>query len=323
MTPSCRYSCGESGIALVLVALLIVAAGGFLTYGLGVFKTKEAPDLELATREKMARLVDQLASFAQINGRVPCPSSPDSSDARFGREDRDRPGEECDTDYGIFPFLSLGLQERDARDAWGRFLTYAPSPVFVNLDGIDDENRRVHNLCRVLETWVDDTQFRTPGGALARVDRNLNPRKAKFCCPGNGGGKYENPNTDLRVLRSRGGNEVAEAPAARNNVDSGNMDVRISQSAVPATSPEGIAFVLVSHGENGAGAYIGNNTTNRFPGVIANSDEADNQDENRDFVMRSRTLVNGNAYFDDIVEFRTNFTLMSELNVGSCLSPFR
>lgn len=317
----------ESGIALVFVALLVVVAGGFLTYGLGVFKAKEAPDLESLTREKMGRLVDHLASFAQINGRLPCPANPDrgAAAANFGRENRNGPGADCNggRSDGIFPFTALGLQERDARDAWGRFFTYAPSPVFTNLDGIDDDNSRVHNMCRILETWVDDTQFRAPGGALAKIDRNLNPRKAKFCCPGNGGGVYRNPNTDIRILRARGGAQVPEPVVNRNNTDSGNMDVRISQASVPATSPEGIAFALVSHGENGAGAYIADNTANRLPGVVANSDEDENQDGNRDFVSRPRTLVDGNGYFDDIVEFRTNFTLIAELNVGTCLAPFR
>lgn len=314
----------ESGFALILVAFLIVAAGAFMVYGLGVFRTKDAPDLEAATREKMGRLVDQLASFAQINGRLPCPADPaeDRTTAAFGREDRAGPGQACNGSDGIFPFLSLGLQENDARDAWGRFFTYAPSPVFVNLDGIADQNSRVHNLCRILETWVDDTQFRDPGGTLSKTDRNLNPRKAKFCCPGNGAG-YANPNTDVRILVSRGGAAVPDPAVNRNMTDSGNMDVRISQSSVPTSSPEGIAFALVSHGENGAGAYVVDETANRFPGVIANSDEDENQDGDRDFVSHPRFLVNGNAYFDDIVVFRTNFTLMAELNVGTCLAPFR
>lgn len=314
----------ESGFALILVAFLIVAAGAFMVYGLGVFQIKEASDQEAATREKMARLVDQLASFTQINGRVPCPADPagDRTTAAFGREDRGGPGQACNRGDGIFPFLSLGLQEDDARDAWSRFYTYAPSPVFTRLDGVNDQNSRVHNLCRILETWVDDTQFREPGGTLSKTDRNLNPRKAKFCCPGNGAG-YSNPNTDIRILVSRGGAAVPDPPVNRNMTDSGNMDVRISQASVPASSPEGIAFALVSHGENGAGAYIVDGTANRLAGVIANSDEDENQDGDNDFVSHPRFLVDGNAYFDDIIAFRTNFTLMSEVNVGTCLEPFR
>lgn len=296
-----------------------------MVYGLGVFRTKDAPDLEAATREKMSRLVDQLASFSQINGRLPCPADPaaGATTAAFGREDRAGPGQACNGGDGIFPYLSLGLQEDDARDAWGRFFTYAPSPVFVDLDGIPDSGgTRVHDLCRILETWVDNTQFREPGGTLSNTDRNLNSRKAKFCCPANGAG-YANPNSDIRILESRGGAPVPDPAVNRNVTDSGNLDVSISQASVPLSSPEGIAFALVSHGENGAGAYLVDGTANRHPGVIANSDEDENQDGDRDFVSHPRFLVDGNAYFDDIIEFRTNFTLMAELNVGTCLAAFR
>lgn len=316
----------ESGVALILVAFLLLAAGAFLTLGLGIFQTKDTPDLESETRERAERLVDHLASFAQINGRIPCPADPaeDRTTAAFGREDRGGPGQDCDTDYGLFPFMSLGLQERDARDAWGRFFTYAPSPVFVNLDGIQDEGpTRVHDLCRILDVWVDSTQFRQVGGGnLPEVNRNLNPRKAKFCCPANGGG-YRNPNTDIQILRATGGAAVPEANLVRNIVDSGNMDIAINVSAAPNTSPEGVAFALVSHGENGLGAYAVDGTNNRIPGAAAGSDEAENQDEDRNFVLRPRVFVNGAGYYDDIVLFRSNFTLISELNVGTCLGPFR
>lgn len=310
---------GEEGVLLVLVALAIVAVGVFAALGLGFFKIRDRVDFEDLTRSRQESVIDQLSSFAQIYGRIPCPANPGlaATNAAFGREDRAGPGTVCNRTEGIVPFRSLGMQAGDAVDGWGRLMTYGVSRVFTVLDAVPDIGIPIHNFCRRVRVWV----FDTPRGVLPdgvtltpASDRNFNPRKAKFCCPSLtwiGGAA-----NDVRVLRSSGGVSVSGAPPVRSGGE-GNISVREDNDANMTGTSEAIAFALVSHGADGFGAYVPG--AGRLPGAVG--DEAENADADRDFVSRARVDAGGGAVFDDIVAWRTNYSLMAQLNSSGCMTP--
>lgn len=310
---------GEEGVLLVLVALAVVVIGVFVALGLGIFRTRERTDFESLTRARQEALVDHLASFAQSYGRIPCPADPGlaRTDVGFGVEDRAGPGAVCDRIEGLPPFRALGLQERDVIDGWGRFMTYGASPVFAALDGRSDAGINIHNFCRRVRIWVFDAPRGVlPDGAslTPASDRNFNPRKAKFCCPAlgwNGG-----PGGDVRILRSAGGIPVVGAPPVRSGGE-GDISIREDDDSNMTGTSEAVAFALVSHGANGSGAWVPG--AGRIPGT--GGDEDENADGDRDFVSRARVDAGGAGGFDDMVAWRTNYSLFAELNSSGCMTP--
>lgn len=316
---SAEEKTGEEGIVLVLVAVAVVVIGVFAVLGLGMFKTRDRADFERETRARQERVVDQLSSFAQIYGRIPCPANPGlaATDAAFGQEDRGGPGALCNRTEGLVPFRALGIQASDALDGWGQFMTYGVSPVFTALDAKADTGINIHNFCRRVRIWV----FDTPRGVLPdgttltpATDRNFNPRKAKFCCPAlawDGG-----PGQDVRILRSSGGIPVVGVPPVRSGGE-GDIALREDDDTNMTGTSEAVAFALVSHGANESGAYVP--AVGRLPGAVG--DEAENADGDRDFVSRARVDAGGAAVFDDIVAWRTNYSLFAQLNSSGCMTP--
>ena len=319
----------ESGAALILVAVAMIFLGIFMTLGLGVFETKEQPDFVRITHENGELLIDQLASFTQEYGRLPCPASnAGAGSSAFGLENRNNGTGNCNSLTGIVPFRALGLQEADVLDGWGHYFTYAASPVFTNLDHINDNGpgTTVYDMCRRANLWVSDGH-RTllpadgnggqGGGDNSGVMRNLNPRKAKFCCPDDAA-PFAVPGTDLQVTGS------PDFPLNRNvGADRGNIDTADGIAGVAAnSSSEAFAVVLVSHGEDGSGAFTGNGGTLPLP-AVASANETENADGDNTFADGARILTSGPNYFDDILFYRTNWSLFAELNSATCTRPFR
>jgi hypothetical protein len=64
------------------------------------------------------------------NGRLPCPATPTltSADTKIGEQDRNDKGSPCNREYGVVPWVDLGISETDP---WGQRLTYFASSKFT------------------------------------------------------------------------------------------------------------------------------------------------------------------------------------------------
>jgi hypothetical protein len=91
------------------------------------------------------------------------------------------------TAEGLVPFRTLNLSEHDARDGWGRFMTYRISPVLANTGS----GNSVFVRCRRFPWYEGDPP--PPARAF-----NVFPQKARFCCPPDDGGFPHA--TDLQVF---------------------------------------------------------------------------------------------------------------------------
>ncbi|MBI2234878.1 MAG: hypothetical protein HYU57_07865 [Micavibrio aeruginosavorus] len=321
----------QRGVALILVAMIVIFLGVFASLGLGFLQIKETPDYERDTTVAQQRVVNQLSSFVQLNDRLPCPADPSvaRTSANFGREDHTPPGGACNRQEGIVPFRALGIQERDALDGWGRFMTYRVSPVFADnhVSLIPDSGIDVYRDCLARGIWITErshSRTRIGGGAkITNVNINHNPRKAKFCCPNNGNFGFAATGTDIR-MHTAGSASLIQARAGFDDRTSGVNDfgdIDAFQTPPVGSNATAWAFVLVSHGQNGLGTLLANETTDRVPGVAG--DELENADEDRDFIERARNKVPGAGYYDDLVVSMTQNGLYGHLNNGSCIRPFR
>lgn len=310
LRPDIRDSKGltilELAVAMIIMGVVIAGILSIINPMIESGKIKE-------TEKKMERIVDIMAVYAQRNNRLPCPADPDRAATAqpFGAEtgsgsDGDGLGS-CDGAgdliEGIVPYKTLGLSRQDIVDGWGSDLTYRVNPTYAR-DPSAAGNNTVHARCRVNMIWIDPD-----------TGQNFNPAKARFCCANSAQSAndivIEDEDNELLwpFTRDTGNDADPDTPVASDTI----FDPGSENTTMPA-------FILISHGRNGYGAYLDNGFRME---ALGNSgiDEDENQDGDDNFVMAPRNMSGGNDYFDDIAIWRTQDQLYSETGEGSCVFP--
>jgi hypothetical protein len=201
-------------------------------------------------------------------------------------------------------------------------MTYRISPVLANTGS----GNQIFMRCRRFP-WFEGN---IPGSGNQIL--NVYPGKARFCCPPEDGDFP--PSTDLRVFASvsdilkdttidKIGRKVDLSFYDDIN-QAVNIGAQGAQAPIPpeAGNEEVFAVAIISHGQNGIGAYVANGTNARMSGIFG-ADEQANIDGDRDIVSHPVNATSGPNYFDDIVIWRTQLGLMGELNNASCYMPWR
>lgn len=291
----------EKGFSLIIVAIAVLLMGICIQYGVGFFKTETDTERERLTEIKINRLTAMLSAYVQQHERLPCPASPaggNPANLNFGLEDISAPNATSCTGgrtEGIVPYRTLNIDVTDVKDAWGNYITYAVSPVFVDIQA---DSNSVYYRCRTA-FWQNVT-----------TNTNYDRFKARFCCPSN---NTYGVGTDLLIT-----GEPA-LPRATGNMSS--PDTLATSTPPGNTSVDTWAMVLVSHGRNGHGAFLGNGTNNKLTFTGISAAEAENADGDRTFQTTQRRLVKGSNYFDDIIVFMTQSQLYARLSGGTCTIP--
>jgi len=118
---------------------------------------------------------------------------------------------------------------------------------------------------------------------------------------------------DLVVQNETGGSYMTP----RGNTGYGPADTGILGAVDPLTA-QAPAYTLVSHGANGAGAFIVG-TAMQLSTAGAGAQEQENADNDRVYIAQRRVTAPGsNAHFDDIVKWDTQMSLYNVLPNGSC-----
>ncbi len=372
----------EMAVALVVGA--IFAAGALWLYD----RSEQQRKVNL-TEHNMRLVVKALATYVDSAGRLPCPADPSVPGALFGWEwgvraasvNSGRPVPDADNNpatkttcqnwgnagaaaanaaparnIGIVPFLALGLAPEDVRDSWGRYFTYAVSPVFAQNN--DDTNP---NAARGTAAADDQGQvhMRCLDSAWIVNNDNISATKAKFCClKGGNAAPFDNSvaaSADI-VIRNTNAVQVWPFPGSAEFYDRGRgvalnrydavdpagatVTPYVYTANVSAGNSPGVsvanpnfvtapAFVLISHGENGDGAYLadGNTRAKFVSGMTVGSAESENgagtnaNAYDNVFVIGQRADAANNTHFDDIVLWRTQDSLMAETGASSCAYP--
>lgn len=307
-----------SGFTLVEMAVVLLITALMLGAGLAMLAPWLAKAKINSTQSKLEHIADALSFYAQQHGRLPCPADPTVAiGANFGVQRTNGAPEECGDGsgtpgqyVGMVPFRDLGLNEESVMDGWGNPITYAPSKAVTTPAGNHGATAdEIYNVCRQ-DFWID------PAGP-----NNINPNKARLCCPPETGAFYDR-NDDVTVFDAAAGGDSMLAGVQRepnNPVNYGNMNVA---GGVPVNvNNRMIAFVLFSHGMNGDGSFIPHTAFTRPVTAPAGSDEGENLDNDRRFVWRQYSTEDGNNYFDDLVLWRTNDQLISAGGKDSCARP--
>lgn len=289
-----RYT--EYGFTMVEMAIVILITGmivGSIFTFLTTQQNQKNLDETLRNQQKVAAA---LTIFAENYGRLPCPATQDiaANDNGYGNA---RASCVIDAERnGIVPFRTLGLDQRDIVDGYKHAMTYvvsqtASAPVTTN----------VHVNCRIDDSWVT--------GAI-----NRNPNKASFCC--------REATSQLSVFSNQAGTIRAWQDQPPIAASTGN----VNQAAAGNTDPLGyVAYLLISHGAEGGGYYILPSETQQYPNIQplqgAGDAETENADSDRSFIAMPTNRTAGAAHFDDIVLWRTQQQVMSEMHSNSCATP--
>ncbi len=310
---------GEQGSVFIVVVAVIMLMAVLIGLGFGGFRLLDNDDRVRKTSARQEFLIRELSAWVQRTNVLPCPAYPaiDPASREFGFA---RKSCDAQTADGIVPFRTLNLSEHDARDGWGHFMTYRISPVMANTGA----GSSIFIRCRRFP-WFE-------GDPLPPARQfNVFPQKARFCCPPMDGGFL--PETDLKVYASS--TDISAGVTIDkigrkgdlsyyDDIDRpSNIGPQGSLAPVPpdAGSEELFAVAIISHGRNGIGAYLANGSGNRLSGTLG-ADEQANVDAGK-AVSRPINATSGPNYFDDIVVWRTQVSLMGELNGASCYAPWR
>lgn len=319
----------QRGLTLLEMAITVAVLGVIMAGALELYDRARTQQQIETTYSNIDSITDALSVYVAAAGRLPCPADPAAADAIFGWErgvsvaDLQAqagyaPTGHCDaaTRNGIVPFMTLGIARQTAMDGWGRYYTYAVSPVFTrpnDQSATIADSGKVHGRCR-------------HAGWVSPSDRfNRNAIKARFCCADQMPPTFD-VDSDLIILHTAGGMlSPVRTPGTMANYDDLARTTMAHQgdSEVPVmdTTPiEGPAFVLVSHGRDGRGAWLGNGTDHRF-NPPESGPESINAGTDRVFVDGPWNLVPGSEYFDDIVRWMTQDGIMAAHGALSCQYP--
>ncbi|HTS85829.1 MAG TPA: type II secretion system protein, partial [Usitatibacter sp.] len=276
-----------------LIEIVVVLAIVSLLLAMATFATRAITIQQRisTTATRLATVDAALVQFVMVQKRLPCPANGTlpSSDPNAGSEDpasrTDAAGCTTNQQNGVVPWKAIGLSENDATDGWLRRITYRVDATLAGAGAMDMSG------CDPAGTGT------TSGGTL---------RLCLTTCTA--GIVATSPTSCTAPLSFLQGDGTPKGLTVQTLAGTKVMD----PSATP--TPTGAAYVLISHGESGGGAYL--NTGN-----LASSTSTDGTEEQKNYanlplagyyVDDSISDVPGATHFDDMLSHPTILTVISK-----------
>jgi prepilin-type N-terminal cleavage/methylation domain-containing protein len=216
---------GHAGFTLVEIAVVLAVLGFLLAIVAGIATSMIGQQRREATRQRLAAMDITITLYVSQNKRLPCPADGriDGTNAGAGLEERNAGTGVCqiggtanNQQHGVVPWRTLGIAEPDTTDGWGNRLTYRVAPELTVAGAMDLTN------C-------------DPGGTGALSGGLCNNACSTSTFPGTC--------TPPSTYSAGKGLKIRNLASATLIMD---------PAAVPST---GAAYIVISHGENGEGAY--------------------------------------------------------------------
>jgi hypothetical protein len=239
------------------------------------------------TTTRMQAVDAALVQFVMQQKRLPCPADGtlDSTNANAGAETARTAGAGCTTNEagGVVPWRALGLAESDVLDGWNHRLTYRIQPALAADSALDMSS------C-------------DPAGTGGLVGSGCNPACASAAL-----GSCTPPGTFL----------TAKGLQVKNVAGT----VIMEPSPAAGTPPTGAAYVVISAGSSGGGAYTPS-------GKASPSTTVDGTQEAKNYANVAYTAGvtyyvddsisdgAGATHFDDIVSRPALLTVINKAGLG-------
>ncbi|HAU29201.1 MAG TPA: hypothetical protein DCW68_03715 [Rhodospirillaceae bacterium] len=321
---------GRDGIVFLFAAGVVIAVGAMALLGrTALDQARQETSSRIVTSKDMLRIQDAMRLFVKRNQRLPCPA--DGAESLYsdnGSTERWTAGyRKCtfasghDMSYGTLPWRTLGLQPEDALDRWGRRISYRAydgdgagigSLTYGEDISPTSIKRGMNFLACAKETLVRDpsqsptSSFNTTmpptshcaqaamtvyTNDLDNLDLSLPATDPSYDATGYGWLYNEFQRQEL-IVPQVGGHVIIGTDDLTSGTEAN--DYR------PALGT-GTAYMLISHGENGRGAWQTSGGQNKMPD---STDESENVNANTDYIdpgFRAIHTLNGTQAFDDIV----------------------
>ena len=302
----------ESGVFLIELAIFILVFAVMLSVALPLYKNYEQRNARIETKKRMDVISKAFSNFSQTRWRLPCPAnSAGVGGVQYGIERLDAGGlPDCSANiadaHGIVPYRTLGLPEQYVKDGYGNFFTYVVSPDFTvdNRLGVQANNVN-KRLAHLVGGDLD-----ADGNSDDDGNYGLLPR-AQFCSPLNVSG------TDIRVIQDGTPLYNATRDAADNIVRSADGAPDVNLAAMRQKNVTAVAMALISHGENGYGAYQSNGGQTGAA-QAGPAEQVTIDDSNRDIEVVSQYSNTGANAYDDIIMFFTQDDIYAASGSNSC-----
>lgn len=312
--------CAGFTLVEISIVILIVAIAGYAV--VNTYTTLNKVIRENSTEINFNIIQDALSAYVDRNMRLPCPMRPTFAgmpepmgyEAGSGVNGGNIPNN-CPVLEGILPYATLGLTDQQIRDGYGHFITYR----IARSHGRDPSaGAQVHENCRG-RMWIE-----TPMNSNANV--NIHPELARFCCRASEGG-VNDLDIEMRPQPAAGLQDVWRLPVDNGGARYGGVNTP-SGTALPSNAVNRNTirpiYVLVSHGEQGVGAFREDGSGARNAGFLG-VDEAVNAStgSSRFAIRRTALQENDVTFFDDQVMWGTQDSLLARSGRFSCHAPHR
>ncbi len=297
--PAVKRQAGMAGATVIIIVILGLVA---LILGARIFDSQLGLNQREVTDANMRRVTDALVNFASLNQRLPCPANGDGADGAEAASPAGPPTAVSPSAYttcaygdGVVPWLTLAIRQEHALDGWGRRISYR---VFSGTSGVTQ--LRFDSL---------SAPPRIVGGA-SNVDCNTSlgaPIDTTLAA-----GNLCKPATGPPPLGSPPPNTPAQFLAAP-----GRTPLLVVQDQ--GTTRNSLAFVLVSHGESGYGAFSANGGAGRAQSPSGAGKEIVNAGAGGEYwiLPHSQPEVGAAdpAHFDDVLTYMTFAELVVRANL--------
>ena len=296
-----RGASRAGGFTLIEIAVVIVVLSLLLAMIAGIGTAMVGQQRREATRQRLAGVETAIALFVSQNRRLPCPANGTlpGTDSNAGKENPDPPIGVCTGSQanGVVPWRALGLAEQDITDSWGNRLTYRVSTDYVvpnsmNLTTCSPGGAALTST--IPSTFVDAASVTVVAGGPCVSMCTASSSFPDNCTPP----EYAISGRGLEV-RTLSGTSVMSPSRCK------APPLACNHSPPTGYGPStGAAYVVISHGENGQGAYNNQGILQEASSIDSGTEESKNSADASlatYYVDDFPSYVAGAGHFDDFV----------------------
>lgn len=282
----------QQGLAAAAVVIVLILVAVAISLGRDYFRGEAMLDQQDVTDASLRKISDALVAYATLNGRLPCPAqgAKPTPPAVDGVAVPDTPTTTCTHSDGVVPWVTLGLRRSDAMDAWGGRISYRVYAPTASSDGFTRANGVSARNCSTEVAVGGPTQVVVDcDGSAAHQDHPVHFRRATA-----------DPTKDRGLFVSERGATVG-----------------------------GLAFVLVSHGRSGRGAFgMESGVRAVLPTAadeLRNTQGPSSPAWSSPFVINARSdatiAPDAAGHFDDVVSYMRATDLIAGAKLGARAWP--